>query len=351
MAAISEHISTPHRFLVIQTAFIGDALLATALLEDLHYAYPNSKIDFLIRQDAAPLFENHPFIHSLLVWNKRVNKLSELPYLAYQIRENHYSAIFNLQRFAATGWLTAQAKAVYTAGFSQSPFASKFSFSVEHRMDFGLHEIERNRLLIKEWVPNATALPKIYPSLEIKKKVKALVPESFIALAIGSVWFTKRTPESIWISFLSLIPKDIPVVFIGGPKEKPMADQLIVRAGKSNAINLCGAISLIESAALIEAAIITYSNDSAPIHLASCVNAPIAALFCNTIPEFGFGPISENKWVIESALDLTCRPCGKTGKAFCPIGNFLCGNSIPVAQMVNAFNEAYQLFRNPKVIL
>ena len=34
-------------FLVIQTAFIGDVILATGLIEKLHQHYPEAKIDFL----------------------------------------------------------------------------------------------------------------------------------------------------------------------------------------------------------------------------------------------------------------------------------------------------------------
>jgi ADP-heptose:LPS heptosyltransferase len=37
-----------------------------------------------------------------------------------------------------------------------------------------------------------------------------------------------------------------------------------------------------------------YVNDSGPLHLASAMNAPITAFFCSTVPEFGFGPLSEN---------------------------------------------------------
>jgi len=40
----------PNKILVIQTAFIGDAILATGVLEKLHRHFPESKIDFLVRK-------------------------------------------------------------------------------------------------------------------------------------------------------------------------------------------------------------------------------------------------------------------------------------------------------------
>ena len=38
------------KFLIIQTAFIGDVILATALVEKLHRHYPEATIDFALRK-------------------------------------------------------------------------------------------------------------------------------------------------------------------------------------------------------------------------------------------------------------------------------------------------------------
>ncbi len=344
MEAIKQHISGNLRFLVIQTAFLGDALLATALLEDLHKAYPQSDIDFLVRQDAAPLFKNHPFISRLLIRNKKEGYASSLFKLANEIRDRHYTAIFNAQRFAATGWLTVQAQAGYTAGFNKSPFSTKFTLAAEHLTNAGLHEIERNRLLIAEWVENPESLPKIYPDPASIEKVKNLLPPKYLVIAPGSVWQTKRTPIEVWSNFLKQLKPEIPIVFIGGHDEKPFADLIIKESGIGLSFNYCGHFSLIESAVTISNAVITYSNDSAPIHLASCMNAPIAAMFCNTVPAFGFGPVSQHSWVIETEEILPCRPCGLTGKPACPLGHFKCGTTLPTSKMINSFYRALQVF-------
>jgi heptosyltransferase-2 len=39
-----------NKILVIQTAFIGDVILATGVIESLHAAYPSAQIDFLVRK-------------------------------------------------------------------------------------------------------------------------------------------------------------------------------------------------------------------------------------------------------------------------------------------------------------
>ena len=63
-----------NRILVIQTAFIGDVVLATAALEKLDQFYPSAKIDMLIRKGNEGLLENHPFINELIIWNKKESK-------------------------------------------------------------------------------------------------------------------------------------------------------------------------------------------------------------------------------------------------------------------------------------
>jgi heptosyltransferase-2 len=82
-------------------------------------------------------------------------------------------------------------------------------------------------------------------------------------------------------------------------------------------------------------AVMNYTNDSAPLHLCSAMNAPVTAVFCSTIPEFGFGPLSDNARVVQSRLELPCKPCGNHGKAACPKGHFNCGE-IQLSDLMSA---------------
>jgi len=88
------------------------------------------------------------------------------------------------------------------------------------------------------------------------------------------------------------------------------------------------------SAALIRDAFMNYTNDSAPLHLASAMDAPVAAVFCSTVPEFGFGPLSAKSFVIQTSEKLTCRPCGLHGKKVCPKKHFKCAESIAIKQLL-----------------
>ena len=61
-----------------------------------------------------------------------------------------------------------------------------------------------------------------------------------------------------------------------------------------------------------------YVNDSAPMHMASAVNAPTTAIYCSTIPSFGFGPVATDSVIVETKKELECRPCGLHGRKKCP---------------------------------
>jgi len=77
-------------------------------------------------------------------------------------------------------------------------------------------------------------------------------------------------------------------------------------------------------------------NDSAPLHLASSVNLPVIAIFCSTIPEFGFFPLSQRSIVLQETSNLPCRPCGVHGKQTCPLGHFACGYSVTPEKVMEA---------------
>jgi heptosyltransferase II len=88
------------KILVIQTAFIGDVVLATSLIENLHLQLPEVRIDILVRKGNESLFESHPFLNQVLVWDKKNNKYQNWVGLLFTIRSSQYDVVLNAQRFA-----------------------------------------------------------------------------------------------------------------------------------------------------------------------------------------------------------------------------------------------------------
>ncbi len=331
------------KILVIQTAFIGDVVLATALLESLHKKNPNTAISILVRKGNEALFKAHPFLDQVLVWDKQQNKYGHWLQLLFAIRKNKFDAVVNVQRYAATGLWTALSGAKMKIGFDKNPFAFLFSHPIAHQsVGNGLHEIERNHALLAPIGTLPKAKPALYPSIEDEKMVKSYQAQPYLCMAPASVWFTKQFPMHQWVNLLQTIPFDGPIYLLGGPGDKALNDQIIQQLQKPNLVNMAGRLSFLASAALQKNAVLNYVNDSAPMHFASAVNAPVAAIYCSTIPDFGYGPLSDTSFIIETKQALPCRPCGLHGKKQCPLGHFNCAESIELEQIYLPLQEVLQ---------
>src|SRR2546430_2979782 len=115
-----------------------------------------------------------------------------------------------------------------------------------------------------------------------------------------------------------------------------MAEEIRTVSAHGSVMNLCGKLSFLQSAALMKETAMNYVNDSAPMHFASSVNAPVTAVYCSTLPSFGFGPLSDKRFIVEVQEPLSCRPCGLHCPPACPLGPFQCAYGINNAQLPNS---------------
>jgi len=327
------------KLLVIQTAFTGDVVLATALVEKLHARFPEAQIDFLLRKGNEGLLSNHPFINNIIIWDKKKRKIWNLLKIAARVRKEQYTHIINVHRFASSGLVAFLSGAGKIAGFDKNPFSFCYSSKVAHVISAPyaeniVHEIQRNQQLIADITDSAEALPKLYPSTEDYQRVKQYQEKPYICIAPSSVWFTKQFPVEKWIGLINLLPAHFAVYLLGAPGDKVMANTILSRVTHPNVENLCGALTFLQSAALMQSAGMNYTNDSAPLHFASAMNAPVTAVYCSTVPAFGFGPLRNNGRVVEIKERLYCRPCGLHGHRQCPEGHFRCALEITNEQLL-----------------
>jgi len=325
------------KILIIQTASLGDVILSTPVAEKLHHFYPDADIEYLIKSGYQKIFYNHPFISNVLTWDKSQKKYDHLWELIKIVRRNRYDLVVNIQRFASSGLITAFSGALVRIGFSKNPLSLFFTKRVSHKIGKGKsspHETERNLKLIESLTDDSPFPVKLYPSQHDYAKVSQYKTRQYITVAPGSLWFTKQFPEEKWIDFIRSTDKDLVIYFLGSPNEKDLCERIIEKSGHVNSINLTGKMSFLESAALMRDALMNYVNDSAPMHLASAVNAPVAAVYCSTVPEFGFGPLSEKRHIIQATEPPKCKPCGLHGFKKCPEKHFECAFKITNDQLL-----------------
>jgi len=350
------------QFLIIQTAFLGDAVLASCLLEKLHAFYPDAAIDLVVRRGNDGLFTGHPFLRRLHVWDKRQGKTRALFNLIGTIRKQRYDHVINAQRFFSTGLMTALSGGKETIGYDKNPLSFLFSRKVKHNIPEPkslrehpaksdapiIHEVDRLNDLIAHLTDASRPVPKLYPTaadraalvpsgspprdpeeaLSHQGPLRETLMEPYITIAPASVWFTKQWPAEKWVELIKSLPVEYRILLIGAPGDIPLCERIAREAGRGEV--LAGKLALLGTAALMERAAMNYVNDSAPLHIASAMNAPVTAVFCSTVPAFGFGPLNANGRIVERLEPLYCRPCGLHGFKTCPEGHFKCAWEIRI---------------------
>ncbi len=330
------------RFLIVQTAFLGDVVLATGVLEKLHAFFPDAAIDLVVRKGNEGLFAGHPFLRKVHVWNKGKGKYGSLLGLIRDLRRTEYDHVINGQRFLSTGLMTVLARGGERVGYDRNPLSRLFTRRVPHVIGDGRHEMDRLNALIAHLTDGVRPLPRLHPSATHRAEVAAVLGASgpahasttlppYFCIAPASVWFTKQWPAHKWTELIRVLPADHRILLIGASGDAALCERIARAAGRGEV--LAGRLSLLGTAVLMEGAVMNHVNDSAPLHIASAMNAPVTVVFCSTVPAFGFGPLRANGRIVEVRGTLDCRPCGLHGHKTCPKGHFRCAEEIATDQV------------------
>jgi ADP-heptose:LPS heptosyltransferase len=312
------------RILFIQTAFLGDVILATAAIAEAKRLFPDAEIDVVVKKGNESLLENNPKIQSVVTFDKKNGKFKEILRLRKLFKTKNYDIVFNFHRFGSSGILTVLSGAKRKYGFKKNPFSFLFTNRFEHTIGDGTHEVTRNLQMLREFGAKEIEKPELFPSEQSFEKTQKYKSKPYYCLAPSSVWFTKQLPEHKWIELIDLLDPEANIYLIGAPSDNELCERIRTTTDNRNTINLTGHLNLLDSAALMRDAVRNFVNDSGPLHIASATNAPVTAFFCSTIPEFGFEPLSDDSKIME-VKGLSCRPCGLHGHKECPLKDFRCG--------------------------
>ena len=228
----------------------------------------------------------------------------------------------------------------------KNPLSAFFTHAYPHTLstvgtENPIHEIERNQSLIAPLTDALPAQPRIYPSGAEEAAVAPYkAAGGYYTLSPASVWATKQYPAQGWATLINALPAEKPVYLLGGKNDAELAHSIMAEVTYRERVqNLCGQLSFGASAALMRDAVHNWTNDSAPLHLCSGVGAAVTAVFCSTVPSFGFGPTGARGRVAEIDHPLPCRPCGLHGHRACPEGHFKCAWDLKLEALLPPANS------------
>ncbi|MGH7598092.1 MAG: lipopolysaccharide heptosyltransferase II [bacterium] len=330
-------MASSKKILIVQTAFIGDVILATPLAEAAQQKFPGCHIDFMVIPAAVNLLEKNPFVHRVLIFDKRGSQrgLMALWKMAARLQQERYDLALVPHRSLRSALLVWLAKVPQRIGFDRSAGACFFTKRVPYRQK---HEVERNLDLLHTLNGTIqTPSPKIIWDEADTQIVDSFCNENikgrwFCALAPGSVWATKRWPPERFAGLARRLIAETgaQIYLIGGQSDAELCARLAREIGEA-CINTAGKLTLRQSAALLDRCQILLSNDSAPTHLGVATHCKVITVFGPTVPAFGFAPFGDSHVVIEKKLP--CRPCSSHGGKRCPLGTHACMLEISIGEV------------------
>ncbi len=304
-----------NKILVIRLSSLGDILLTTPLLRTLKKKLPNSKIDFLLREQYKEAIVNNPNLNSIIPI-ARDYKQSEVK---NKILESRYDLIIDLQNNFRSRKITLGI--ISEVVRFHKPWFKKFV----------LVKFKKN--LFKEIIPIPVRYAQTIPEfsldnsgLEIftnfENKTKLSNNENHIGFCPGSRHKTKMWPEEYYIKLGKLLTEmGKKIILFGGNDDLEVCRKISELIPDS--INLANNNELLKTAEEMKKCKTIICNDSGLMHLALAANVPVIAIFGSTIKEFGFAPYKGKNLVLENNL-LSCRPFSHIGLEECPKKHFKC---------------------------
>jgi len=334
----------PEKILILQTAFLGDVILALPMVQTLKNHLPASKIDFLCVPVNVPVILNHPSIRNVIPYDKKgADKFDKFIEILSELRENEYNVVISPHRYLRSALLTYYSKAKIRVGFNRNSLSFLLTNKVKYSCD--KHEILRNLDLVKA-LPGinfdeakVSLKPELYPVKEdeilVNELLSGLDSEKLITFAPCSRWITKQLPIHKSVEVINvLINEGYNVALIGGNDDREYCRRVDNKVTNNKFIKLCGKLTPIQSYITIKKSKALISVDSAAQHLGAAAGVPIVIIYGSTDSSFGFYPLVIKHKIIEHN-SLECRPCTDHGRDKCPLGHFKCMEEIVPEMILN----------------
>lgn len=321
------------KILIVQTSFLGDAVLTTPLLSEIRRRFPKAELAVLCTPQARNLFEGNRDVGEILTDDKKGagRGLVGLWRVAKDLRRRGFTIAVSPHKSFRSALLVYLAGIPLRIGFRQS--AGWFFYHRRVDRDPTRHDVERNLALLRPLGIDPMDCKRTL-RVEVDPGTRETVEQLFHSLGVkrgglilgvnpGSVWPTKRWTAEGYAELIVHLRKKYgcQILLFGGPEDQPITSK-IQELADNVGVNLVGKIGLQQLACALDWCDLFVTNDSGPMHIAVARGVPVVAVFCATTPSLGFYPYSSKAVVIEK--ELPCRPCSSHGGRRCPLGTEDC---------------------------
>lgn len=315
--------ASPKRILLVRFSSIGDIVLTFPVAVAIKSLFPNCQVDYVTKPQFSSLLKACPEIDNVYTLNATIRQLRK------DLNFKQYDAILDLHHNLRTSLLLCfQFSKVYRFPKNnvQKWLLTTFKIKPQKRQ----HVVERYLSTLarfaSSWTPLLVSSKYVIPSeaqMDVQTEFE-LIPKTYVALAIGAQFATKRLPTDLLVELVNKVA--FPVLLLGGKEDIEDAQIIQTSTLKKDVYSAVGKCAIHESAWLVQNAKCLITNDTGLMHIGAAFELPLFVIWGNTTPDFGmypYRPEQENVVHFEVA-DLSCKPCSKIGFQSCPKGHFNC---------------------------
>ena len=296
---------------MVQLRRLGDVVLTTALLDDLHRAFPHTPIDFLVGDRASPLLEHHPLIRERVVYDRHH------PTRTWRmVRSRRYDWIVDPQSSPRTAPLALVSGSPVRAGFGVRGWGWVYTHRLP-RAGRPSEYVARERQRLLEMLGVTVGAPRTSLALTAEERaagrrlltqrgVRAGTPVVGLVLSAGEPGKEWPTGHFAMLGD-DLAAAGVQVVLFEMPGDASKAAR--VREGSRAPIHIA-VPDLRDFMGALAACEVLVSADTGPAHIATALRVPRVTVF-GPEPPSAWAPMNDPTVVAlraDSALDLGIVP-------------------------------------------
>jgi heptosyltransferase II len=343
------HGLSPVRILIRGTNWIGDAVMSEPALSAIRLAFPKADITLLVKPAIAELFQRHPAIDHLLVYEHRGRhaRLSGKWALGSELRRGRFDLAILFQNAFEAALLAflAGIPRRYGYGTDGRAFLLSDAITVPNRTALAHQTQYYLDLLRPLGITPSPAAPRLFVSDSEEKRMTQRLTEAGIQ---ATEWLIGINPGSTYGNAKRWLPERFAqaadrvaeqfggrVVIVGAAGEEALG-QAIAEKMHSKPVVLSGWTSIRELMSVIKRCRLFVTNDTGPMHIAAAFGVPVVAVFGPTDSRTT-SPFGEAHQIVRQPVE--CSPCLLRE---CPIDH-RCMTGVTVEQVYGA--AAKQLHR------
>ena len=347
----------PKKILVIRLDRLGDLVLSTPVLAALRAAFPGAFLAMLVRSACQELVIGHPALNQVLPYGKEGahRGLRNTIRFALALRRYAFDTAVILHPTVRSHWIAWLAGIPVRIGYARKG-GWLLTHRLPHRKQEGLRHESRYvlELLAPLGISTDHARPFVPVAPDAARRVghrlspllAAAPGRPLVAVHPSASSPSKRWPEERFavVADRLIATRRATICLVAGPEVVDRAAAYRVAAlMREPVINLAGALTVGELAALLQQCRMLISNDSGPVHIAAAVGTPVVAIFGRNQPGLSqtrWGPVGQGHVVLQK--DVGCVRCLADD---CDI-NFLCLSALSAEEVYDA---AVSILQKPQM--